>query len=127
MKVTNEMVTKFLCWKLPQDFAPDCGISFDGRCKDATGYEKEWPVGTNLLDADQARQMLEHVLSSDAETVEAYGLWSNEMYISELGQVGVIHGRLFESPEATKAFYETSQSYSLKNGVLVKVIVEKLP
>ena len=71
MKVTNEMVTKFLCWKLPQDFAPDCGISVDGRCKDATGYEKEWPVGTNLLDADQARQMLEHVLSSDAETVEA--------------------------------------------------------
>ncbi len=24
----NEMVSRFLCWKLPKDFAPDCGISF---------------------------------------------------------------------------------------------------
>lgn len=59
--------------------------------------------------------------------VVAYSLWSNEMYISEPGQVGVIHGRLFESLNATKTFYETSQPYSLKNGVIVRVTVEKLP
>ena len=60
------------------------------------------------------------------ETVVAYALWSNEMYIREEGQVGVLHGRLFESPEATKAFYEVSEKHALKNGVLVKVTVETL-
>jgi hypothetical protein len=60
------------------------------------------------------------------ETVEGYGLWSNEMYIREEGQIGVIHGRLFESPEAAKAFYETSERYSLKNGTFVRVTVEAI-
>jgi len=64
MKVTYEMVERFLTWKLPQDFAPDCGIAFDGRGTDAMGHEKQWPVGTNLLTSEQARRMLEHVLET---------------------------------------------------------------
>lgn len=55
----DKMVDRFLCWKLPKDFAPDCGISFDsmdGQCK---------PVGTNLFTAEQAKQMFEHVTAEE--------------------------------------------------------------
>ena len=58
-KKISKMVDRFLCWKLPEDFAPDCGISFDshnGQCV---------PVGTNLLTATQARQMLEHITAEE--------------------------------------------------------------
>lgn len=54
-KMIDKMVDRFLCWKLPADFAPDCGISFDshnGQCE---------PVGTNLFTAEQAKRMFEHV------------------------------------------------------------------
>ena len=54
------MVSRFLCWKLPKDFHPDGGMVFiptRGR-----GYDSpHWPVGTNLLTAEQAGQMLKHV------------------------------------------------------------------
>jgi len=55
-------VDRFLSWKLPATFHPDCGISFDGRGKDARGFDKGWPVGTNLFTADEARAMLAHCL-----------------------------------------------------------------
>lgn len=64
MKVTDEMVSRFLGWQLPKDFNPDCGISFDGRKDDEWNKNKTWPVGTNLLTADQARAMLEYILES---------------------------------------------------------------
>ena len=77
MKVTKEMVDRFLGWKLPENFSPDGGVSFartvntyiDGQfVKDAPRRKQDWPVGTNLLDADQARQMLEHVLGGSDGT-----------------------------------------------------------
>jgi len=61
MKVTDEMVTRFLGWKLPQDFLPDCGISFTPYMV-GEPLRPLWPIGTNLLHAGQARAMLEHVL-----------------------------------------------------------------
>ena len=72
--VTDEMVTRFLGWILPKDFNPDNGISFDRKVLTADGERDRadmgdhwWPVGTNLLTADQARAMLEHVLSEPDE------------------------------------------------------------
>jgi len=63
MKVTNEMVDRFLSWKLPKDFCPDAGISFKAEYNEGTPYAaRHEPIGTNLLSADQAREMLEHVL-----------------------------------------------------------------
>lgn len=53
----NAMVSRFLCWKLPADFAPDCGISFV-----KVNHPTSWPTGTNLLDANQAKAMFTHVL-----------------------------------------------------------------
>ena len=68
MKVTDEMVSRFLGWKLPDDFSPDAGISFKPDFNVGTPYPgKHKPIGTNLFTADQTRAMLEHVLGdSDA-------------------------------------------------------------
>lgn len=60
--VTDEMVSRFLGWPLPKDFAPDAGISFDRTSMDKYGWPM--PCGTNLLNAIQARAMLEHVVQA---------------------------------------------------------------
>lgn len=70
-------VQRFLGWKLPATFSPDCGVHFD-----YVGMNPEsmntWPVGTNLLTADEARQMLEHILGfplPDAEQANSGTIW----------------------------------------------------
>lgn len=46
--------------------AVDSGIAaFNGRQDDELNKNKTWPVGTNLLTADQARQMFEHVTAEE--------------------------------------------------------------
>lgn len=60
-----EMVNRFLGWKLPQDFQPDCYISFDRVAAESLRDKTEgtaWPVGTNLFTADQAKTMVEYML-----------------------------------------------------------------
>ena len=59
----DKMVDRFLCWKLPKDFAPDAGISFKPTKPDSYDEPGWWPVGTNLLTADQARAMVKHMLA----------------------------------------------------------------
>ena len=61
-QVTEEIVNRFLCWRLPASFNPDGGVSFDKKNRDPNTHH--WPVGTNLFSADQARQMLAHILSA---------------------------------------------------------------
>ena len=58
----DKMVDRFLMWKLPKRFSPDHGISF--KPSGHYDYDKPgwWPVGTNLLNADQAREMIEYIL-----------------------------------------------------------------
>lgn len=66
----NAMVGRFLGWKLPADFSPDCGISFKRESDydhPTFGKRKYEPIGTNLLTADQARAMFEYVLSPGQE------------------------------------------------------------
>ena len=62
----EQAVTRFLSWKLPKDFHPDGGVVFiptKGR-----GYDSpHWPCGTNLLNAQQALDMLRHVLAAAPE------------------------------------------------------------
>ena len=60
----KHMVDRFLCWRLPDDFAPDCGIHFDADAAKKLNprnarYE---PIGTNLLTATQAEVMVRHML-----------------------------------------------------------------
>jgi hypothetical protein len=52
---------------LPRDFAPDCGISFDGRKDDEWNKDKTWPIGTNLFTANQAEAMFKHCLAALAQ------------------------------------------------------------
>ena len=61
--VIEQAVDRFLCWRLPEDFAPDGGITFDRN-----GHKYE-PVGTNLLTAEQAKQMFLHCMPSYPELV----------------------------------------------------------
>lgn len=64
------MVDRFLGWRLPQDFYPDCGITF--KHSETWGpYPNNWPIGTNLFTADQARTMFEYVLASPVAALEA--------------------------------------------------------
>lgn len=56
----DQMVDHFLNWKLPQDFAPDAGITFNAG--HITPTSPLWPTGTNLLTAVQAKEMIRHML-----------------------------------------------------------------
>ena len=53
----KHMVDRFLAWKLPDNFSPDAGVSFDPP------VTCPWPTGTNLLDATQVTAMVQHMVS----------------------------------------------------------------
>lgn len=52
--IVEKMVNAFLCWKLPMDFNPDGGISFDKTYS---------PVGTNLFTYTQAKEMVDNMIA----------------------------------------------------------------
>lgn len=54
-KLIKRLVDRFLVWELPKSVRPD-------PCVGDPNYPHPC-VGTNLLTADEARQMFEHVLS----------------------------------------------------------------
>lgn len=59
----KHMADRFLGWKLPANFNPDCGISFDPISNRGHTFEsRREPVGTNLLDAEQARAMVQYIV-----------------------------------------------------------------
>ena len=65
-KTIDELVNRFLRWKLPEGFSPDGGISFK-RIPDFPELNK-WeyePVGTNLFTAVQAKEMFEYCLKEE--------------------------------------------------------------
>ena len=57
------MVGRFLNWRLPENFNPDGGVSFQRLGNEGTPhqYTRE-PSGTNLLDATQAEAMVRHII-----------------------------------------------------------------
>jgi len=59
----KHMVERFLTWKLPEHFNPDCGISFKSMFNEHMDPpSRHEPVGTNLFDAQQAEVMVRHML-----------------------------------------------------------------
>lgn len=65
------LVNRFLSWKLPDNFNPDGGITFTPVRNAGTAHEFTYtPVGTNLFDATQARQMIEHLLADDQAVID---------------------------------------------------------
>lgn len=65
----KHMVNRFLSWKLPEHFNPDCGIHFDADAaiKLNPRNRKYEPVGTNLFSATQADAMVRYMLEGVAE------------------------------------------------------------
>lgn len=67
------MVERFLQWKLPENFNPDGGISFE---RTGNAHRPEWsykrePTGTNLFDATQAEQMIRYLVDGMPKTFVA--------------------------------------------------------
>jgi hypothetical protein len=62
------MVNRFLGWKLPTNFQPDAGISFV-----QPRFPNSWPIGTNLMSADQAKAMFEYCLALPGSTPTTQG------------------------------------------------------
>lgn len=60
----DEMVNRFLGWRFPADFQPDGGVSF---VPSKTHRNLYWPVGTNVLNAVQAKSMILHLLTGGAK------------------------------------------------------------
>jgi len=59
----KHMVERFLTWRLPDNFNPDAGISFEPKFNVGTPYEMMHnPVGTNLFDYTQAEAMVRHMI-----------------------------------------------------------------
>jgi hypothetical protein len=60
----KHMVERFLGWRLPENFAPDGGISFKATFNDDQpfGPMKHKPSGTNLFDSTQAAEMVRYMI-----------------------------------------------------------------
>ena len=80
----DRMVSRFLCWKLPKDFAPDAGIRFlPNPVQQHDG--PYWPTGTNLMHAEQAREMIEHMLGGEINPAALDVLTERRRQIEEKG------------------------------------------
>ncbi len=67
-------MNRFLQWKLPENFNPDGGIIFKRMRNENTQWPaKNEPVGTNLLDATQAEEMVRYMLGSEAAAQKENG------------------------------------------------------
>lgn len=70
----KHMTERFLQWKLPANFNPDNGISFEPEfnvawnAKHGRPPQRHEPVGTNLLDYEQAEAMVRHVVAELPDT-----------------------------------------------------------
>ncbi len=59
----KHMTERFLMWKLPADFYPDGGISFEKIAGEGGPHPfTRQPLGTNLLTYTQAEAMVRHML-----------------------------------------------------------------
>ena len=69
----KHMVSRFLAWKLPDNFAPDCGITFKRDYNENTAFPaKHEPKGTNILEYEQAVAMVKYMIEGlPASTITA--------------------------------------------------------
>lgn len=61
----KHMVNRFLGWKLPENFNPDGGVSFQKTHSEQgpLGPQKYEPIGTNVFDAVQTDAMVRYMLN----------------------------------------------------------------
>ena len=86
---------RLMMWRLPDDFSPDCGISFDGRKDDEWNKNKTWPAGTNLFNVEQAKKMLGYALAgaspAPAASEPVAYLWQHGGYYDNMICPGAVH------------------------------------
>ena len=59
----KHMTERFLTWKLPRNFNPDDGISFEPIANKGTRSEfRREPADTNLMGYSDAREMVMHMI-----------------------------------------------------------------
>lgn len=59
----KHMVNRFLNWKLPENFNPDGGVSFERFGNKGTPHQyRRESSGTNLFDATQADAMVRYMI-----------------------------------------------------------------
>lgn len=59
----KHMISRFLFWRLPENFSPDAGISFKKMFNENTDRPmKHEPTGTNLFDVTQTEAMVRHMI-----------------------------------------------------------------
>ena len=59
----KHMVNRFLGWRLPENFSPDDGISFNPIAGEHGPHPfRRTPIGTNLFDATQADAMVRYMV-----------------------------------------------------------------
>ena len=86
--MTNELVNRFLKWKLPEDFSPDGGINYNKIQYPPHTTHTYTPVGTNLFTADQAKEMFEYLLSDEPQAILSQGepvAWRQTVHVEEVG------------------------------------------
>lgn len=73
-KQIKHLVDRFLAWRLPEHFRPDCGISFKPVYNEHSqfGPSRHQPTGTNLFDAQQATAMVKHMLEGLPDPEPSY-------------------------------------------------------
>jgi hypothetical protein len=71
----KHMVDRFLGWRLPENFNPDGGISFQKTHSERGpfGPQKYEPSGTNLFDATQADAMVRYMIDGLPGNPDAVG------------------------------------------------------
>jgi hypothetical protein len=97
-------VDRFLQWRLPDTFAPDCGISFT-----PLNHPNSWPTGTNLLTAAQAKDMLRHVLAAHATQADA--LAQEAKRLSSMVAAAKVDANNARTSESCAARQREAQSY----------------
>lgn len=68
-QLVKQMIDRFLCWKLPEDFGPDAGIRF-APSPFQTHDGPHWPTGTNLLHAGQAKALFEYLIGDALDGID---------------------------------------------------------
>jgi hypothetical protein len=64
----KHMTERFLQWKLPANFHPDAGISFEPEfnaewnAKQGKPPQRHEPMGTNLFGYEEAEAMIRHMI-----------------------------------------------------------------
>lgn len=75
----KHMAQSFLAWRLPEDFKPDGGISFQRFYRTYSGREMiNIPTGTNLFNFEQAEAMARHMIAGLPGAPDAPGAFNEK-------------------------------------------------